>query len=352
MANIENESLSTSILYQHREIASAILELENEICLDSPLFGYRNEDSHLQNIIELLLCLANSLSAKNPSLFFEYVNWKRISNKDLCYSIDITLKCLGKTLKDHLPKDFLDLINQQLKGSLPVPGKDEPSGYISSGNPLEDLANKYLGALLYGEKQLAADIIHGAIDDGIHVRDIYLHVFQPSLYEVGRLWQLNKVSVAQEHYSTAVTQFIMSQLYPHILSQKRTPYKFVGVCASGELHEIGLRMVSDFLEMEGWQTFYVGANVPAESIAGLIRDKKAHVLGISATLTYHVPIVARLIKQLRLQEDFQELKIIVGGNPFNWDQDLWQQVGADAFARDAAEAVKTSLQLVSRGGIS
>ena len=70
---------------------------------------------------------------------------------------------------------------------------------------------------------------------------------------------MNLLSVAQEHYCTAATQLVMSQLYPRIFSTERRGRTLVAARVADDLHEIGLRMVADFFEMEGWDTFYVGA---------------------------------------------------------------------------------------------
>ena len=118
--------------------------------------------------------------------------------------------------------------------------------------------------------------------------DVYLHVFQRTQYEVGRLWQGNQISVAQEHYCSAATQLIMSQLYPHIFGSVKTHGTLVGTCVSGDLHEIGVRILCDFFEMQGWHSHYLGANVPSPSVVETVLQLKADVLAISATITYLV----------------------------------------------------------------
>ena len=65
-------------------------------------------------------------------------------------------------------------------------------------------------------------------------------------------------------------------------------------CVSDELHEIGLRIVCDFFEMEGWDTFYLGANTPTRSIIQMISDQHINLLVISETMTFHVQRVAEL----------------------------------------------------------
>jgi methylmalonyl-CoA mutase cobalamin-binding domain/chain len=176
---------------------------------------------------------------------------------------------------------------------------------------------------------------------------VYLNVFQPVQYEIGRLWQLNQISVAQEHYATAVTQLVMSQLYPRIFSTERSGRTLVATCVGDELHEIGVRMVADFFEMAGWDTFYLGANTPAPSVVRSVIERQADVLAVSATITLHVSAVAELIASVR-DSEASDVRVLVGGYPFNQVPDLWRQVGGDGYAADAEAAIDVAEALVSR----
>jgi methanogenic corrinoid protein MtbC1 len=218
---------------------------------------------------------------------------------------------------------------------------------IGEANPLSELANQYLNALLRGQRHIASRLILDAIKGGTSVKQIYLFVFQRCQHEIGRLWQINLLSVAQEHYCTAATQLIMSQLYPHIFATEKNGRTLVATCVAGDLHEIGIRMVSDFFEMEGWDTFYVGANAPTASILETLSEREADVLAVSATMTPHVSAVENLIDAVRSSEGGRDLKILVGGYPFNIAPELWQTVGADAYARDALESVAVVNQLAA-----
>ena len=222
-----------------------------------------------------------------------------------------------------------------------------PSSLLAEdGGPLAQLAHDYLSALLRAERHLASSLILAAADAGTPIRDLYLQVFQPSQHEVGRLWQMNQISVAQEHYCTAATQLIMSQLYPYIFSGERRSRTLVAACVAGDLHEIGARMVSDLLEMEGWDTIYLGANVPSSSIIQLMREREVNVLALSATMTLHVPAVERLIADIRDSQGVCSAKIMVGGYPFNIAPELWRRIGADAWAPDAAQAIAVADRLL------
>jgi len=212
------------------------------------------------------------------------------------------------------------------------------------------LATLYFRALLRGDRQLASQLVLQSVKQGTPVKHIYLHVFQPAQHEIGRLWQLNRISVAEEHYCTAATQLIMSQLYPHVFSSQRIGRTVVAACVSGDLHELGARMVADFFEMDGWDSYYTGASTPASGVVQAVTGRRADVLAISATITHYVADVERLIGLVRRQPDCAGLKIIVGGFPFNQTPGLWQRVGADGSAADAETAVALANRLLDQSG--
>lgn len=211
---------------------------------------------------------------------------------------------------------------------------------------LATLSQDYLRLLLAGNRPDASRLVLDAREQGCTVKDIYLGILQPALREIGRLWQIGQISVAQEHFCSAATQMVMSQLYPWIFRTDKIDRSMVAVCVPEELHEIGIRMVADLFELDGWHTYFTGANTPASAVLATIEEQQADVVAISATIPQHIPSVLRLIELLRASDYGQRVKIMVGGYPFNLSADLWKRVGADAFARDANEAVSVGNQLV------
>lgn len=210
------------------------------------------------------------------------------------------------------------------------------------------LASKYLHFLLNRERHQAARLIYELVEKQEDLRNIYLRIFQESQREIGRLWQTNQVTVAQEHYCTAATQQIMAQLYPHIFAATPGDRKMIMACASAELHELGARMVADFFEMDGWDTYYLGANVPAESILSEVKNSGAHLLGLSVALPDKIPLVANVIEELHSANFERPIAVLVGGRPFNVDPELWKKVGADGYAPDARTAIAHADELVPK----
>ena len=209
------------------------------------------------------------------------------------------------------------------------------------GDKLEQLSKTYLNLLLEAKRSEAGILILQAVENGVSIKDIYLKVFQASQYEIGYLWQTNQISVAQEHFCTAATQMIMSQLYPYIFNSEKKGLRMVASCVGGELHEIGLRMVTDFFEMAGWDTYYLGASTPTKSILETIESYNANVLAVSTAMTFHINATKDLISEVKNSQATKNTHVLVGGRPFNLAPELWKQVNADGYAQDAQKAIDT-----------
>lgn len=350
--NTLHKEISKTIDSQREAIANAVMNLHYE---RQPEMKTRYRDSDhkkcLQDISYHLSYLSDAVATSSPALFAEYIAWAKvllaglnIQEKDLIVNLECIRDVLQTVLPDTMRGIPVGYITTTLSNFARLPAT-LPT-FFDDRAPLSKLAKEYIQALLRGERYRANRLIMDEAQRGTSIQDIYLHVFQRSQREIGRLWQMNKISVAQEHYCSAATQIIMSQLYPYIFGTERNGKALVAACVGGELHEIGVRMVSDFLEMEGWDTFYMGANTPSATIIQTIAERNASLLAISATMVFHVRIVAELISLIRTSEKCRQAKIVVGGYPFNLDVHLWKQVSADGYASDAREAILIADQLV------
>jgi methylmalonyl-CoA mutase cobalamin-binding domain/chain len=136
-------------------------------------------------------------------------------------------------------------------------------------------------------------------------------------------------------------------MYQAIFTTPRNGRTAVVACVGGELHDLGARMVADFLEIDGWDTLYLGANTPPESIAQMAHQNHADLLCISATISSHIREVIETIAAVREHFSRQGIAILVGGHPFRIAPDLWRQVGADGYAPDAQSAAQMASLLVA-----
>jgi methanogenic corrinoid protein MtbC1 len=209
-------------------------------------------------------------------------------------------------------------------------------------------ASAYLNHILGERRQAAVDYIMGLHAEGVSLKDIYLSVFGPVQRELGRLWQTRKIGVAQEHYGTAITQLAMARLYPSLFTGERKSRRMAAAGVGGELHELGIRMVADFFEMDGWDSRYYGANLPPAELAKAVAADKPDLLCLSATMPWHVEDMKATISEIRRVPRLASLPILAGGRPFVVSPELWRSVGADGTAATAQGALELAGKLVER----
>ncbi len=344
---------SDAVNERRSEIALALVEREFARHPElEPRYGKLGREKSLQDAGYHLSHLAQALALDNPTLFLDYVAWAKVmlvQRKVLASDLAFHMECLAEVLQERLPGAVGARAAAFVIGAaraIPAMADDMPT-FLHPGEPQSPLAHQYLQALRRGERHLASRLVLDAVAAGAPVKEVYLHVFQPAQYEIGRLWQTNRMTVAQEHYCSAATQLIMSQLYPHVFASAKINRSMVATCVSGDLHEIGVRMVADFFEMEGWNTFYLGANMPHAGVISAIVEHHADVLAISATISYHVGAVGELIQAVRQHPTAGRVRVLVGGRPFNQDLELFRRVGADGTASDAQRAIATAHHLLT-----
>ena len=199
---------------------------------------------------------------------------------------------------------------------------------------LDPRVEQFIEYVLEMKTSEAENMINQMLRKKTDITEVYIRILQPALYEIGRRWEIGEVDVCEEHYFSEVVQDIMARAMSRVNGMK-DGLVFIGFSVSGELHDIGIRMVSDVLAIHGWNSIYLGNNLPTSSILKAIRDNKADVVGISVTMPYHVNAVTGLIRVIRNSKLQKPVRIVVGGHVFNHDSELWKKVGADAYATDA-----------------
>lgn len=241
-------------------------------------------------------------------------------------------------LGDALPADDLLRVEGFLDRAVALAPKPED---VHEPPQLGDLARRYLDHALAGRREAAVAVVHDAAESGADLGEILTGVLEAAQVEIGRLWEEGSITVAQEHYCTAVTQLALADLYPYLFTgaPARGRHSLVAVQARGSLHEVGLRMVADLLEHHGWTTTYLGAEPDPTRVVAALLDQGADVLAISASMAGQIGAVAALVRAVRGDPRTARVAILVGGRPFAVAPALVDRVGADGTARDARDAV-------------
>ena len=180
----------------------------------------------------------------------------------------------------------------------------------------EALYNAYFKSLLAGQRQTCSKIVQTLLNREIDIKTLYIDLFQKSLYEIGHLWETNKISVAREHLATAITEGLLNLVYPYLFSGTTGDQKIVVSCAPNEYHQIGGKMVADLFEFHGWDTHFVGANTPNDHLLSLIDEIKPRLVGLSLSIYFNMPLLHVSLEAI--QTHYHHLDIIVGGQAFKW----------------------------------
>lgn len=202
---------------------------------------------------------------------------------------------------------------------------------------IDDLYKTYLGYLLEGDNASAKVFIIKSFEDGLPLEDIYHKILEKSLKEVGTLWERGAVEIWKEHLISEFTLDLMRELKAKSAKAPRTGCYLMAVTAGPEQHNIGLRMVTDMLELKGWPVAYLGSNLPVISLINAVKSEKPDVIAISVTMEYHLDSAQNIIRAIRETFGAKSPKIIVGGAAFLNNKSIISLLGADHHASTAED---------------
>ena len=200
------------------------------------------------------------------------------------------------------------------------------------------LRKEYLDALLKSQTTEAYRIIEDARTSGVSLVDIYEEVLSKVLYEVGELWHKSIITVDKEHYATSITQSIMSRFYDEIFNRPRKSKTLLSCAVGSELHEIGVRMLSDMFEYHGWDTIYLGAALPEAAILNAIKEHQPDLVALSVTMQPYLTECESVV--LSIRKNFPAIKIAVGGQAFIPTERLWEKWPIDFYSKKAIDLIE------------
>ncbi|HET8727691.1 MAG TPA: B12-binding domain-containing protein [Alphaproteobacteria bacterium] len=122
--------------------------------------------------------------------------------------------------------------------------------------------------------------------------------------------------------------------------------KMVIGTVKGDIHDIGKNLVSMMMEGAGFEVIDLGINNPVEKYLEALEEHQPDILGMSALLTTTMPYMKVVIEALKEKGIRDDYIVMVGGAPLN--EEFANQIGADAYCRDAAVAVETAKEFIKR----
>ncbi len=313
-------------------------------------FGPRSFNAWRENFAGRLSELSTSVLTNDPELFADQVAWAKVAfvaRRAPVGDLEISLRCLGSVLERELPpdawRDVAACIERALERLANAP--EEVPSSLSASTPHGKLAARYVHALLEGDRRRATQIVVEAVDrNEVDARSAYLDVLVPAQHELGRMWHMNEISIAEEHFVTSTTLRVMALLAQRMPVGEPNTKTLVVCSVAGDTHAIGVRLVADFFEADGWRVIDLGADVPREDVVAAALAFSADLVALAATLGSHRRTASETIALVR--KDSPSTKVLVGGQAFAGENDVWKQVGADACAGSPDDAIRIGRELV------
>lgn len=215
---------------------------------------------------------------------------------------------------------------------------------------LEQLITAYNEAVFDTDRDKALELIHAAVNNGVSPEEVVFEVVIPAIEQtvnaIGGKFELN---LAQHFMISQIAAEVTEEMLPRFKTSPQIIGYIVIGTAQGDLHSLGKRIVTGCLKAQMIAYTDLGVNVPPERFVDEAVACQAQVIGISAMMVHTARgengcLRVRQILKTRGLED--KIKIIVGGAPYRFDQQLYKIVQADAWAENGITAGKVIAELI------
>lgn len=303
--------------------------------------------------------LVQAVACARPQLFGSHVAWAIDALRARHVPEDEIrghLETLAATLQAELSEDAAAAVRPFAEAAiaeLAFPARDE-HGLLDDQSQDSTMSRLYLLHLLQRDEREAQSLVEDAMSAGMSLAEVYERVVTPALGEIGRMWHLQEASIADEHYCTSATRSIVARLRAAAGAPRPDGRRALCCSVGGDLHDIGIRMAADLLELDGWSVDFMGANMPAAEVVISIEHAseepgKAFDLVVAAASTMlSIRAMMDLVEAMHASPVARSVPLLVGGAPFSSDPGLAAALGANAGAETLSEAVLAAAQLVPR----
>ncbi|MDE6518082.1 MAG: corrinoid protein, partial [Acetatifactor sp.] len=199
-------------------------------------------------------------------------------------------------------------------------------------------------AVMKGNRNGIAAMTEQALSEGEDPGRLLNEGLLPAIGRVGDLFEQKKYFLPQLIASAEAMKNAIEVLEPHLLKDQDSESMPVIVIATveGDIHDIGKNLVALMLKNYGFQVIDLGKDVPKETIIQAARDYHADIIALSALMTTTMQRMREVVALAR-QEGITA-KIMIGGAVIT--QEYADEIHADGYSRDAAEAVKLARRLL------
>ena len=210
---------------------------------------------------------------------------------------------------------------------------------------MSELLGKMAESLIAGKVDEVTDLTQQALDANVSSKDILEKGLLAGMEVVGKRFKANEMFIPEVLRCAKCMHGAMEILRPLLAETGvETAGTFVIGTVKGDLHDIGKNLVGMMFEGAGFKVIDLGIDLDPAAFVEAIKEHNANLFGMSALLTTTMPKMGETINAIKEAGIRDQVKIMIGGAPVT--AEFAQEIGADAYASNAASAVDTGKELL------
>ncbi|MCI9341524.1 MAG: dihydropteroate synthase [Lachnospiraceae bacterium] len=237
-------------------------------------------------------------------------------------------------------EEIKSTVSKNTTANKEVLAKESAVGGGKSASPSEKVRED----VLKGNKKRITEDTKQALDSDLAPGRILNEILLPAINEVGDLFDKGKYFLPQLIASAEAMKIAIEYLEPLLqeLSDRKEMPTVVIATVEGDIHDIGKNLVALMLKNHGFQVIDLGKDVPKEKIIEAAKESHASIIALSALMTTTMQEMRKVIAYAK--EQGVDAKVIIGGAVIT--QDYADEIGADGYSKDAADAVKLAKRIL------
>jgi methanogenic corrinoid protein MtbC1 len=218
----------------------------------------------------------------------------------------------------------------------------EPPMSLVAPSVNNELSKAYLQPLLDGDRAACRNIIDQSMNAGIASYELLTQLIWPTMELLQSLYRDDRITITQLNLATRLNRSLTDQICAKLPRSAAQDRKVLIFCGNDEPEELGGQICAELFECDGWTVRFAGGGVPEDEVLNLIGEFKPDLLVMFATLAANVPAVRKLIDYLREVNSCPQMQMMCCGGIYKRAEGLAEEIGADLFAPDAAQAVQVA----------
>lgn len=201
------------------------------------------------------------------------------------------------------------------------------------------LMTVYFQPLIEGDRLAARTVVEKALASGVTAYELLTDLVWPMMEKIQSAYKDDLLDMTQLNLATRLNRFIADFLGSRLEVAARNGRRVLLLCGNAEPEELGGQITADLFQAAGYDVKFAGGGVPDDEVLKLVGEYRPALLVLFATLPANVPNVRKLIDYLREVNSNPEMQVMCCGGIYKRAEGLAEEIGADLYAADGADAV-------------